>query len=119
MPELTAPIPRELIGQARVLPGMEGLSDAQVVERMIQAGLAAAERERVMEELLPLLESLDGWQLRLVLDIVRGMDQSQKVHELVCVLCRNLEDPEYIGYMRSYAFAMAKALAEKRREERC
>lgn len=111
--ELT--IPRELIGQARSLPGMEGLSDAQVVERMIQAGLAAAERECVMEE----LESTDIEQLRLVLDVVRGMDQSQKVHEQVCVLCHNLEDPEYIGYMRSYAFAMEKALAEKRREERC
>ena len=117
MAELT--IPRELIGQARSLPGMEGLSDAQVVERMIQAGLAAAERERVMEELLPLLESLDGWQVRLVLDIVRGMDQSQEAGELVCVLCRNLEDPEYIGTMMSRALILEEVLAEKRREERC
>lgn len=62
-----------LLEQARKLPGMDGLTDAQVVALCLEAGMEHAKKENSLEALEKILNAQDSGFSRMVLEYAQAL----------------------------------------------
>ena len=65
-------VPADLLEQARKLPGMDGLTDAQVVALCLEAGMEHAKKENSLEALEKILNAQDSGFSRMVLEYAQA-----------------------------------------------
>ena len=66
-------VPADLLEQARKLPGMDGLTDAQVVALCLEAGMEHAKKENSLEALEKILNAQDSGFSRWVLEYAQAL----------------------------------------------
>ena len=62
-----------LLEQARKIPGMDGLTDAQVVELCLESGIEHAKKEKILEALEEILDAQDSGFSWMVLEYAQAL----------------------------------------------